>query len=266
MTALIKRVCVGDDGALKYTLVGLDGVRRCVETRAVPLARGAEAGFSALAVTLELTEGTSRDPGRQEPEEWAAERDRLTQAAEVAEGERHRLREELRTALWDTWNQQQTHKAEKWATERDKLKAALHAVEAGREGSAEEWAAERDRLTQAAEVAEGERHRLHQRRDELEKALRQAQTQQQTQAEEWAAERDKLKAALHAAEAGREGSVAEWAAERDRLTQAAEVADDERRRLREELRTALWDSWNQQQTHKAEKWATEGHGAVPQRL
>ena len=224
MTALIKRVCVGDDGALKYTLVGLDGVRRCVETRAVPLARGAEAGFSALAVTLDLTEGTSRDPGRQEPEEWAAERDRLTQAAEVADDERRRLREELRTSLWDTWRLQQTHQAEEWATERDKLKAALHAAEAGREGSAEGWAAERDRLTQTAEAAEGERHRLNQRRDELDKALRQAQTQQQTQAEEWAAEWDKLKAAVHAVEDRWQQLAEETGLQREQMTHALQDA------------------------------------------
>ena len=111
MTALIKRVCDGHDGALKYTLVGLDGVRRSVETHAVPLARGPEAGFSALAVTLDLTERTNREDGRQEPEEWTTERDRLTQAAEAAEGERHRLtqrRDELNQALQQAQTRHQT--------------------------------------------------------------------------------------------------------------------------------------------------------------
>ena len=220
VVALIKRVCDGNDGALEYAFVGLDGVRRSVETRAVPLARGPEGGFSALAVTLDLTQGSSRNAGRHELQEWTALRDRLTQAPEAAADERHRLDQrgdELEQALREAQTRQETQ-AQEWAAERDELKAAVHAAEAGREGAAEEWAGERDRLTQAAEAADDERHRLDQRGGELEQALREAQTRQETQAQEWAAERDELKAAVHAAEAGREGAAEEWAGERDRLT------------------------------------------------
>ena len=156
-------------------------------------------------------------------EEWAGERDRLTQAAA---DERHRLDQrgdELEQALREAQTRQETQ-AEEWAAERDELKAAVHAAEAGREGSAEEWAGERDRLTQAAEAADDERHRLNQRGDEFEKALRQAQTRQETQAEEWAAERDELKTALHVAE-DRWGQLAEeWSAEREQMTEALQDA------------------------------------------
>ena len=52
----IQRVCGGEKSSLEYSLLRLDGARRIVETRAVPLSRQMEGTVSALGVTEDVTD------------------------------------------------------------------------------------------------------------------------------------------------------------------------------------------------------------------
>ena len=64
----IQRVCGGEKSSLEYSLLRLDGARRIVETRAVPLPRQREGTVSALGVTEDVTDRRSLECALRESE------------------------------------------------------------------------------------------------------------------------------------------------------------------------------------------------------